>query len=92
MHPVGVAQSGIAHVGGMRDTATFVDRSNSVTGLASRMASAISGSTGLAKGSGLYRVDIPHALGNPWRKCELGESVYLGEVRLVQSTNGVGVA
>ncbi|WP_233860103.1 4Fe-4S dicluster domain-containing protein [Paraburkholderia sp. HD33-4] len=47
---------------------------------------------GLAKGSGLYRVEIRHAHGNAWRKCELGESVYLGEVRLVQSTNGVEVA
>ncbi|KXU83882.1 oxidoreductase [Paraburkholderia monticola] len=47
---------------------------------------------GLAKGSGLYRVQIRHAHGNAWRKCELGESVYLGEVRLVHSTNDVEVA
>jgi len=47
---------------------------------------------GLAKGSGLYRVEIRHDLGNAWRNCELDESVYLGEIRLVQATNGVGVA
>jgi Fe-S-cluster-containing dehydrogenase component len=47
---------------------------------------------GLERGSGLYRVEIRHALGTAWRKCELGESVYLGEVSLAQSTNGVEVA
>ncbi|MFD1555093.1 4Fe-4S dicluster domain-containing protein [Paraburkholderia silviterrae] len=47
---------------------------------------------GLAKGCGIYRVEIRHALGNAWRKCELDESVYLGEIRLAQSTNGAGVA
>ncbi len=47
---------------------------------------------GLAKDSGGYRVEIRHALGNAWRKCELGESAYLGEVSLVQSTNDAVVA
>ncbi|CAL8480763.1 4Fe-4S dicluster domain-containing protein [Caballeronia sp. S22] len=45
---------------------------------------------GLAKGSGKYRVEIRHTLGNTWRECELGESVYLGELGLVCSTNAVG--
>ncbi|KWB79954.1 4Fe-4S dicluster domain-containing protein [Burkholderia ubonensis] len=40
---------------------------------------------GLAKGSGRYRVIIRHALGNAWRECELGDSAYLGEIRLGQS-------
>ncbi|WOD19704.1 4Fe-4S dicluster domain-containing protein [Paraburkholderia kirstenboschensis] len=39
---------------------------------------------GLANGSGLYRVEIVHALGNASRECELGESVYLGDVNVVQ--------
>jgi Fe-S-cluster-containing dehydrogenase component len=47
---------------------------------------------GLAKGSGLYRVEIRHDRGHAWRSCELDESAYLGEIRLAQSTNGVGVA
>lgn len=47
---------------------------------------------GLAKGSGIYRVEIRHALGNAWRKCELGESVYLGEISLAQSTIDVELA
>jgi hypothetical protein len=47
---------------------------------------------GLVKGSGIYRIEIRHDLGNASRECELGESFYLGEIRLVQSTNGVGVA
>ncbi|RKT14039.1 Fe-S-cluster-containing dehydrogenase component [Paraburkholderia sp. RAU2J] len=47
---------------------------------------------GLARDSGGYRVEIHHALGNAWRKCELGESVYLGEVSLAQSTNSMEVA
>lgn len=47
---------------------------------------------GLAQGSGLYRVEIRHALGTALRKCELGESVYLGEVSVAQSTNGAEVA
>jgi NAD-dependent dihydropyrimidine dehydrogenase PreA subunit len=46
---------------------------------------------GLVKGSGLYRVEIRHALGNAWRECELGESVYLGEVSLAQSTHAAEV-
>ncbi|SKC92894.1 Fe-S-cluster-containing dehydrogenase component [Burkholderia sp. YR290] len=46
---------------------------------------------GLVKGSGLYRVEIRHALGKAWRECELGESVYLGEVSLAQSTNAAEV-
>jgi hypothetical protein len=48
--------------------------------------------SGLARGSGIYRVEIRHALGNASRECELGESVYLGEVRLVHSRDGVEVA
>jgi Fe-S-cluster-containing dehydrogenase component len=47
---------------------------------------------GLAKGSGLYRIEIRHDLGNASRNCELDESAYLGEIRLVQSTNSVEVA
>ncbi|OUL92850.1 4Fe-4S dicluster domain-containing protein [Paraburkholderia hospita] len=46
---------------------------------------------GLVKGSGLYRVEIRHALGSAWRECELGESVYLGEVSLAQSANAAEV-
>jgi hypothetical protein len=37
---------------------------------------------GLAKESGVYRVEIAHPLGNASRECELGESVYLGDVKL----------
>jgi Fe-S-cluster-containing dehydrogenase component len=47
---------------------------------------------GLAKGSGLYRIEIRHDLGNASRNCELDESAYLGEIRLVQSTNSVEVS
>jgi len=47
---------------------------------------------GLAKDGGGYRVEIRHALGRAWRNCELGESVYLGEVRLFPSANGTGGA
>jgi Fe-S-cluster-containing dehydrogenase component len=47
---------------------------------------------GLAKDSGGYRVEVRHALGNAWRKCELGESVYLGEVSLAKSTNCMEIA
>jgi Fe-S-cluster-containing dehydrogenase component len=46
---------------------------------------------GLARGSGLYRVEIRHALGNASDECELGESVHLGEISLVQVHNGVEV-
>ena len=48
--------------------------------------------SGLAKGSGVYRVEIRHALGNAWRECELGESVHLGEISLAQVKTGVEVA
>lgn len=37
---------------------------------------------GLAPGSGAYRVDATHARGRASADCELGESVYLGELRL----------
>ncbi|HVW52154.1 MAG TPA: 4Fe-4S dicluster domain-containing protein [Trinickia sp.] len=37
---------------------------------------------GLAKGSGVFRVEIRHAYGEASRQCELGESVYVGEIRL----------
>ncbi|PRX36432.1 Fe-S-cluster-containing dehydrogenase component [Paraburkholderia sp. BL18I3N2] len=47
---------------------------------------------GLAKGSGLYRVEIHHDAGNARRNCELDESAYLGEIRLAQSSIDVGVA
>ncbi|MBY4769648.1 4Fe-4S dicluster domain-containing protein [Burkholderia ambifaria] len=46
---------------------------------------------GLAKGSGAYKVKIRHALGTAWRECELGESVYLGEIRLSRSKSAVAI-
>ncbi|WP_321945272.1 4Fe-4S dicluster domain-containing protein [Paraburkholderia sp. J10-1] len=46
---------------------------------------------GLAKGSGTYRIYIRHALGEASRECKLGESVFLGDISLVGSTNSVGV-
>ena len=36
----------------------------------------------LPKNAGLYEVDVRHALGNARRRCELGESQYLGEIRI----------
>nr|WP_223486979.1 4Fe-4S dicluster domain-containing protein [Pseudomonas sp. A-RE-19] len=36
----------------------------------------------LAKKSGDYRIEIHHGLGDAQRKCELDESLYLGEIRL----------
>ncbi|TDN62076.1 4Fe-4S dicluster domain-containing protein [Paraburkholderia sp. BL10I2N1] len=47
---------------------------------------------GLAKGSGIYRVEIRHPFGNASRECELGESVNLGEISLVRSTSAVEAA
>ena len=47
---------------------------------------------GLAKGSGAYRVEVRHPQGQASRRCELGESVYLGELGLVRSTEGVATA
>jgi Fe-S-cluster-containing dehydrogenase component len=44
---------------------------------------------GLAKDSGIYRIEIRHALGNASRECEVVESVYLGEISLVQSISAV---
>ena len=44
---------------------------------------------GLAKDSGIYRIGIRHALGNASRECEVVESVYLGEISLVQSISAV---
>ncbi|PYE27826.1 Fe-S-cluster-containing dehydrogenase component [Paraburkholderia silvatlantica] len=41
---------------------------------------------GLAKGSGTYRIDIRHALGETSRECKLGESVFLGDISLAYST------
>ncbi len=32
--------------------------------------------------SGIYRIDVQHPLGRASRDCELGESVYLGELAL----------
>ena len=37
----------------------------------------------LPKDGGAYRVDASHAHGSAWGECVLGESVYLGELRLV---------
>ncbi|MBB5509345.1 4Fe-4S dicluster domain-containing protein [Paraburkholderia atlantica] len=45
----------------------------------------------LIKDSGHYRIEIRHALGNASRECVLGESVYVGEIGLVQSTSAVEV-
>ena len=36
----------------------------------------------LPKNGGAYRVEVSHAHGGAWRDCTLGESVYLGEIRL----------
>ncbi|MEI6002096.1 oxidoreductase [Paraburkholderia bengalensis] len=47
---------------------------------------------GLGKDSGVYRIEVHHALGDASRECELGESVYLGEISLVQSTSAVEAA
>lgn len=38
---------------------------------------------GLAAKSGRYRIDIRHKLGEAQRDCDLDESAYLGEIRLV---------
>ncbi|MDP3896725.1 MAG: carboxypeptidase regulatory-like domain-containing protein [Mesorhizobium sp.] len=38
---------------------------------------------GLARDSGAYRVEVAHAGGRASRDCPLGESVYLGELRLI---------
>lgn len=38
--------------------------------------------TALASGSGSYRTEISHAKGKAARECELGESTYLGEIRI----------
>lgn len=40
----------------------------------------------LAKKSGHYRIEIRHGLGDAQRECELDESLYLGEIRLVNSS------
>jgi hypothetical protein len=37
---------------------------------------------GLNEGSGAYRVDIRHPLGQTQRDCLLEESIYLGEIRI----------
>jgi Fe-S-cluster-containing dehydrogenase component len=47
---------------------------------------------GLANGSGMYRIEIHHAHGHAMHECELGESVHLGEISLVQSTSSVETA
>ncbi|MEX3964628.1 4Fe-4S dicluster domain-containing protein [Paraburkholderia sp. EG286B] len=44
---------------------------------------------GLAKDSGMYRIEIRHALGNASRECKVGESVYLGEISLALSHSAV---
>jgi Fe-S-cluster-containing dehydrogenase component len=46
---------------------------------------------GLTQGSGLYRVEIRHVLGNASRECELGESVHIGEISLAQTKCDVEV-
>lgn len=38
---------------------------------------------GLSEASGAYLIDIRHALGRATRDCVLGESLYLGEIRIV---------
>jgi Fe-S-cluster-containing dehydrogenase component len=38
---------------------------------------------GLTEGSGAYRVDIRHVLGQAQRDCTLDESLFLGEIRLL---------
>ncbi|MGF6690483.1 Fe-S-cluster-containing dehydrogenase component [Metapseudomonas resinovorans] len=40
---------------------------------------------GLAKKSGGYRIDVRHDLGEAQRDCDIDESLYLGEIRLVSS-------
>lgn len=40
---------------------------------------------GLAKKSGDYRIEVHHELGQTRLECELDESLYLGEIRLVAS-------
>ena len=40
---------------------------------------------GLARKSGSYRIEVRHGLGKAQRDCELDESLYLGEIRLVSS-------
>ncbi|MEX3691265.1 MULTISPECIES: 4Fe-4S dicluster domain-containing protein [Paraburkholderia] len=47
---------------------------------------------GLAKDSGRYRIEVRHDLGDASRDCQLGESVYLGEIELARSTNEVEAA
>lgn len=37
---------------------------------------------GLTEGSGVYRVEIHHTLGQAQRECVLDESLYLGEIRI----------
>ena len=39
----------------------------------------------LPRDGGTYRVDVSHAHGSAWRDCVLGESAYLGELRLVRA-------
>lgn len=41
--------------------------------------------TGLGKKSGAYRIEVRHDLGVAKHDCELDESLYLGEIRLVSS-------
>jgi len=40
---------------------------------------------GLVPDSGAYRVELSHRFGTAWRECRLGQSVYLGEVRLAHA-------
>jgi Fe-S-cluster-containing dehydrogenase component len=40
---------------------------------------------GLKKESGLYRIEVRHALGYASRECTLSESLYLGEISLVRA-------
>jgi len=39
----------------------------------------------LPRDGGVYRVEVSHAHGSACRDCILGESVYLGELRLVRT-------
>ena len=44
---------------------------------------------GLAKGSGVYMLEVHHAYGKASRECELGESIFLGELCLARASQDV---
>jgi hypothetical protein len=43
----------------------------------------------LPRNGGAYRVEVSHAHGSAWRDCALGESAYLGELRLSRTEETV---